>query len=94
MEKKLTLPTVHLNGSSREDLMTRYSTALAAVSSALDACYAASPHGRDYYVQEHQLGFQNAFYAAYKEHTDRLRKLTEVRDELKQIYSHVRRDAK
>lgn len=43
------IPTVHMNGTSPEDLLEQLVRAHQAVAGALEALDAASPNGRDYY---------------------------------------------
>jgi len=47
----LTVPTVHLNGTSREELLRQLQDAWQAVFQARDALAKASPNARDYYPQ-------------------------------------------
>ena len=69
----LTLPTVHRNGTSREELLRQVQDAGQAVFQARDALAKASPNARDYYPQG-----MSAFPAAVKEHDRRARMLLEV----------------
>jgi len=48
---KLMVPTVHLNGTSKEALLSEYVTAMNAVQDAIDALKKVTVHGRDYYPQ-------------------------------------------
>jgi hypothetical protein len=45
----LTLPTVHMNGTSRQDLVAGYVQAINKVEEAITALRQAAPNGRDYY---------------------------------------------
>jgi hypothetical protein len=47
----MSLPTVHLNGTSREELIQLRLEAVTAIREAIVALRKAAPHGRDYYVQ-------------------------------------------
>ena len=73
----MTLPTIHLNGSSVNDLLKGYSDAHEAVSVAMEKLAACGPHGRDYYVTG-----QFDIDKAIMEHRVRLNKLKEVQDDL------------
>jgi hypothetical protein len=44
------IPTVHLNGTSGEDLLDQYGSAVEAVREAIDAVCDTGPNARDYYV--------------------------------------------
>lgn len=76
----LTLPTVHLNGTSRKDLIRDYETAMTAVHAAFTALQAAAPNGRDYYPQG-----PDACGRAEDEHRARLGHLEAVHTELTEI---------
>jgi hypothetical protein len=73
-------PTVHLNGTSREELLHQYIAALEAIRGAHDALCAMSPHGRDYYPQG-----PDAFQIARQEHQDRLASLEGLRMEIEEL---------
>jgi transposase len=47
----MALPTVHLNGTSREELVSLRLDVVEAIREAVVALRKAAPHGRDYYVQ-------------------------------------------
>jgi hypothetical protein len=74
---KMTVPTIHLNGTSKARLID----ALCNASDALNAAYAAlretAPNGRDYYPQG-----PAALPAATNEHLDRLRRLDAIKAEI------------
>lgn len=79
-QRHVIVPTLHLNGSSAEDLLEQLRDATAALDSALGKLALASPHGRDYYVQS-----DDAFSRALNEHTARVEALTKVRGEVATI---------
>jgi hypothetical protein len=81
---KLTLPTVHLNGTSRESLLEGYIAALDALRLATEALQASAPNSRDYYVQA-----GDTFCLAQNQHFVRLARLRETLDELNTIAEHV-----
>lgn len=83
-ENGLICPVVHTNGTGQEDLMRQYREAYRAVQDALKALAQASPHGRDYYVQE-----DGALDQAFREHNMRCEKLRSVSDELLEIALHI-----
>jgi hypothetical protein len=86
MPSELKLPTVHLNGSSKDLLLEANQAARSAIGEAIRALSDAAPHGRDYYPQG-----DDAYYAARDEHVARLRKLADVNAELEQIARGIRR---
>lgn len=71
-------PIIHLNGSGKEDLLTQYRDAYAALNAAIGSL--PKPNPRDYYPVE------GAFEKACDEHMARLRKIDEVVQELATIY--------
>jgi hypothetical protein len=74
------VPTIHLNGTSRQELLDGYVVTLRAVCDAIDALSKAHPNGRDYYVQG-----PDATHKAKDEHRSRVHRLASVRDELAAI---------
>ena len=80
----LTLPTVHINGSSRGGLLEGYIAAMDAIRLAMKALQSAAPNARDYYVQA-----GDTFCMAQNQHFVRLARLRETLDELNTIAEHV-----
>ena len=78
------VPTIHLNGTSRQELLDGYVVALSAVCDALIAVGKSYPNGRDYYVQG-----PDATHKAMEEHRSRLERLKSVRDELNTIAEEI-----
>ena len=74
------IPTIHLNGTSGEDLLDQYAAAAEVVRKAIDAVCAAGPNARDYYVQG-----PDASLAVQREHEARVATLKRVRDDLAAI---------
>lgn len=77
-------PTVHLNGTSENELLEQLTRAMQAIRDAEVALDNAAPNGRDYYVQH-----AGAFEIAIEEHVARCKKLAAVRDELQEIAVHI-----
>ena len=84
MAKSLTVPTVHLNGTSAASLSHAYYVAEKALRGAIEMAQQTAPNPRDYYVQD-----GSAFGKASDEHIERLRKLIEVRAEFEVLYAAV-----
>lgn len=80
----LKVPTVHLNGTSEQELRSQLKEAAIAVTTAMEALRHAAPHGRDYYVQS-----DTACNEAIKEHCARLDRLSSVYDELVEIHEAI-----
>jgi hypothetical protein len=79
----LTLPTLHLNGTSRDSLLDGYIAALDALRLAMEALQAAAPNARDYYMQP------NSFALAVEEHAIRWTRLADTASELNTLAEHV-----
>ena len=80
MTSAIATPTVHLNGTSKAELLQGYLEAITALREASNKIGRAGPNARDYYVQGN-----DAFTKARDQHVARLTKLAEVQDELEQI---------
>lgn len=74
------IPTIHLNGSSRADLMEQLYDQMKAIRTAIEVMLRTGPNGRDYYPQG-----PDAIKQAIKEHYDRTEKLHQVLRELETI---------
>jgi hypothetical protein len=77
-------PTVHLNGTAAEELMRQNLEALKFLQEADSYLANASPHGRDYYVQE-----EGSFQQAVKEHEARRAAIAKIIEEITEIYLRV-----
>jgi len=69
------VPTIHLNGTSGQDLKTEYYAAFEAIEAAVEALAAATLNARDYYVQS-----ANAYYEAREQRAEAFDKLRQVQD--------------
>lgn len=84
VNKALATPTVHLNGTSAEELKDQFHRACAALQGAYTVLAGIAPHGRDYYVQT-----PDGYTQAREEHHARLAKITEIQAELVALYDAV-----
>jgi len=84
METTMVLPTIHSNGSSKDDLFDGYMAALAAMHAAIDAVIQTAPHGRDYYPQG-----DDALRQAMAEHRERLLRLQNIAADLTALAVHT-----
>lgn len=73
-------PSIHLNGTSGDELLAQATDAGAALRRAIDAMQAAAPNARDYYPQG-----DAAFEVARKEHLSRLERVSSVLVEYEQL---------
>jgi hypothetical protein len=77
-------PTIHRNGTSRQELLDQVCKASAAIHDAMTALAGATPNGRDYYVQD-----PGAIKLALEEHDSRATRLQSVLDELQDLAIHI-----
>ena len=86
---KLTTPTIHLNGTSAEELFEQVCNVLSNLRDARAAMSLAAPHGRDY-------PGPGGFIAANSEHTDRLLRLGAILREYEALAEYIadERDAR
>lgn len=82
-ELNLAVPTIHLNGTSKEALLKDLTHAGQAIVQAISALQVAAPHGRDYPQGP------DAFRAANDEHIARIQKLQDVLSELAYIADKI-----
>lgn len=74
------IPTIHTNGTSRDDLVDQQTTAGSALRRALECMQAAAPNGRDFYPQG-----DGALKLAQAEHGARIERVRSVLREVEQI---------
>lgn len=87
MEKpKLTVPTVHLNGTSFAGLYDPLLHVRVKLSEVIDSLAECAPHGRDYYLQD-----DGAHARARDEHLSRIARLQSVLDEVKVLARQVQK---
>jgi hypothetical protein len=84
MITKLAVPTIHLNGTSKEVLLEDYCNAIHALHEAGSALAKAYPNARDYYPQGN-----GAINAAMDQHDDRMNRLRGIIKELEVIAEAV-----
>ena len=78
------VPTIHLNGTAKKDLVEALCNAVHAIHEAGKALAQTCPNGRDYYPQG-----PDAIYRAIEEHIERMSKLSIVAKELEAIAMEV-----
>lgn len=76
----LLTPTVHMNGTSREELIQQLCDAHHAINKAQEVLAQAAPNGRDYYPQG-----ADAMWTAQKQHRTRVARLAATAAELMAI---------
>ena len=80
----MTLPTLHMNGTSKEELVGNLCAAITALNDAYEAMKQCAPHGRDYYPQG-----SNALKKATDEHLARLRLVDQVKLEMEALVNAI-----
>lgn len=78
------VPTIHLNGTSRDELERQIMDAAYALQEAISKLKGMAPNGRDYYPQG-----PDAIIQATSEHRIRLKKVKEIYEELLAIYEEI-----
>ena len=73
IDQPLSVPSVHLNGTSKERLMSNLQDVTEKLREAYDAMKSAAPNGRDYYVQG-----PDAIGQAEVQHRGRLERIDSV----------------
>lgn len=73
--EKIIVPVIHLNGTSKKELMRQAEEAGEALSKAIDALYKMTPNGRDYYHTDN-------FRDAVERHCARVRLVADVKGEI------------
>lgn len=74
------IPTVHINGTSKSELLGQVLKVLDAIRDLEKALSEMSPHGRDYYPQGH-----GAIYQAQEEHRQRFAKLEAIKKSVEEV---------
>ena len=78
------IPTVHLNGTSKAELIRQVSDTVEALDAAIRALEKTYPHGRDYYRQD-----RSAISEAVREFQARQSRLLDVRAELLELWQGI-----
>ena len=89
VSEALTIPTVHMNGTSRDNLVNPLREAYKALRIALDKLAETAPNGRDYYPQG-----PDAINRAMDEYRSRQERLQSVQKELTDIAMAVQKAPK
>lgn len=78
------IPTIHLNGTSKEQLLRELEEILIALEGAKKKMEKQTIHGRDYYPQGHE-----ALQAAVKEGIGRFQRLRSITREFEELYEKI-----
>ena len=84
MNTELALPTIHMNGTSKEALVEQLCEAGSAVNTAIRALALATPNARDYYPQG-----PDTFKRALAQHVARMEALSGVVSELQTLVERI-----
>ena len=79
-------PTLHLNGTSYDDLYEQADTAYNALYEAVTALRATEPHARDYYVRRHG---GSDFVTAQNEYAERFARLSIVLMDMQSLRENI-----
>ena len=83
-QKMVALPTVHMNGTSKAELVKQIRDAHVALQIAKNVMCNAAPHGRDYYPQGNDV-----YSSARAQHYSRLERIEAIMKEYGQIYEGI-----
>lgn len=81
--EELTIPDVHMNGTSKGGLTGPLYDAYAAVQQARDALCQTGPNGRDYYTRPGTMD------RAVRDHSRRVKTLTDLMEEVDHIIGKI-----
>lgn len=81
----MVIPTVHLNGTSKDALMDQAMAAIDASQKLLAALADMTPHGRDYYVHV------DSYEGARLQHEHRVKRVHDVLEELQEVAAGIDR---
>jgi hypothetical protein len=84
MSQEIMVPMVHLNGTSKKELVSQYDNAIQALETALDVVLKSAPNGRDYYPKG-----LNAYEVAREQHYERISRINDVINELTSIVEEI-----
>jgi hypothetical protein len=79
----ITLPTLNLNGTSKQELLAQIREAYDKTQAAIQALHQMFPHGRDY-----QIG-PGEYQVARREHCERIEAFEKVLGDLTVLAEHV-----
>lgn len=79
------LPSIHMNGTSKEALEKQYIKCWRAVNNAIETLQQNPPHCRDYYVQNTEDNLYEAYQPAREQHNSWGDKLRVVKKELEEL---------
>lgn len=82
--EEITLPTIHLNGTSKKDLIEGYENAFLKINDAVEEVNKIQFHSRDYYPQGN-----DAWNKAVEERINMKKKLKEVEDYILKHLTHL-----
>jgi len=78
------IPVIHLNGTSKQELLRLYDDAFTKLESAYQALKQAAPNGRDYYIIS-----PRAISSAQSDHQNWLRMIDSVKGELEEMMKGI-----
>ena len=79
------LPTIHLNGTSKQQLLDNYYAAYKSIKESMDKLCEVGFHARDYYVNEDPM----AFYKAQDERKEAFDNLNKALEYCEQHVNHL-----
>ena len=83
------LPTVHLNGTSKKSLLQGNVKILSAINELREAIGSCQFHGRDYYVQDQDVGIETSYVRASAERSKHLDNIVDFEQYIEQHIQHI-----
>ena len=83
------LPTVHLNGTSKESLLQWNVRILSAINELKESISSCQFHGRDYYVQDQDAGITTSYVRASDERYKHLNNLGNFEKYIEKHIEHI-----
>ena len=82
-------PTVHMNGTSRQELLDQVCDTMTAITNAIRVLEQSAPNARDYYPQNRPEQTADPYRTANAEHCNRVATLAAVNAEFEDIAEHI-----
>lgn len=83
------LPTVHLNGTPKESLLKGNVRILSAINELREAIGSCQFHGRDYYVQDQNVGIDTSYVRARVERDKHLDNIADFEQYIEKHIEHI-----
>lgn len=83
------IPSIHLNGTSKEELLNQVKENALAISSTIETLQHNRPHGRDYYPQNRTADIYDAYRKASEEYEARITSLKTMYQDFVALFNAI-----